>query len=76
MRRHLFSPGFGIENIMETHMLRCPGSKAHDSRNRGSSESMKSICCFVASSIEVPLLKGGGAAAHHEMYANPLTNPA
>jgi hypothetical protein len=60
MSRHLFSPSFGTKNILETHMLRYPGSQALDCKNLGSSESMKSSCCCVASSMEVPLLKGGG----------------
>jgi hypothetical protein len=60
MSRHLLSRGFGAKNILETHVLRYPGSQKLDCRNLGSSESMKSSCCCVRSSMEVPLLKGGG----------------
>jgi hypothetical protein len=40
---HLFLPGFGTKNIMETHLLRLAGSQAPECRNLGSSESMKYV---------------------------------
>jgi hypothetical protein len=43
----MFLPGLGIKNVLEIHMLRLPCFLAHDRRNLGSSESMKSSRCCV-----------------------------